>query len=205
MFLLIAAGVGVNPAAAAPPAESRLFELREYQAAPGKLAALHDRFRDHTLALHEKHGITNVACFTVAEPGDERVYVLIAYPDAEARRRAWEGVVTDPEWHRVRRTTEAEGRLVERIREYPLVPAADCKAGLCKITAGTKVFEFRTKPTAAGDEVVGSWTTPDGNATVRLVARESQPNPTTRVAAYRPEPLGIPSSALVPTSYSPLR
>ena len=49
-------------ATAAPAADKddRLYELRVYWAAPGKLDALHARFRDHTLKLFEKHGMANV-------------------------------------------------------------------------------------------------------------------------------------------------
>ena len=39
---------------------SRSFELRTYTTEAGKLAALHARFRDHTTALFEQHGMTNI-------------------------------------------------------------------------------------------------------------------------------------------------
>ena len=41
--------------------DTRVFELRIYHAAPGKMTALHARFRDHTAGLFKKHGITNIA------------------------------------------------------------------------------------------------------------------------------------------------
>lgn len=34
-----------------PAAEARVFELRTYYAEPGKMKALHARFRDHTCKL----------------------------------------------------------------------------------------------------------------------------------------------------------
>ena len=43
------------------PETEAVFELRIYQAAPGKLEKLDARFRDHTSKLFEKHGIRNVA------------------------------------------------------------------------------------------------------------------------------------------------
>src|SRR4051812_45802520 len=43
-----------------PAADTRVFEMRTYYAAPGKLDALNARFRDHTTKLFEKHGMTNV-------------------------------------------------------------------------------------------------------------------------------------------------
>ena len=81
-------GRSVDPptAFAAEPAAARLYELRIYTAAPGKLDALHARFRDDTLRLFEKHGIRNVGYWTGADEGRrERLYYLVAYPDRQAR------------------------------------------------------------------------------------------------------------------------
>ena len=44
-------------------ADSQTFELRTYTTEPGKLDALHARFRDHTTELFEQHGMTNVGYF----------------------------------------------------------------------------------------------------------------------------------------------
>ena len=38
-----------------------VFELRTYTAPDGKLGELHARFRNHTLRIFEKHGMTNVS------------------------------------------------------------------------------------------------------------------------------------------------
>src|SRR6266571_7486094 len=45
-------------------AKNRYFELRTYSANEGKLDALHARFRDHTMKLFEKHGMTNISYWT---------------------------------------------------------------------------------------------------------------------------------------------
>jgi hypothetical protein len=63
---------------------NRLFELRTYHAAPGKLAALQARFANHTLGLFARHGLTVVG-FWVArdangQPGDDLVYLLASLP-----------------------------------------------------------------------------------------------------------------------------
>src|SRR5690349_13369461 len=41
-------------------ADSKVYEMRIYYAAEGKLDDLNARFRNHTLKLFEKHGIENV-------------------------------------------------------------------------------------------------------------------------------------------------
>ena len=85
--------------AAAAESDTRLYEMRVYWAAPGKLDALHARFRDHTTKLFEKHGMTNVGYFVPVGDNPERklVYVL-AYPDRKARDASWAAFVNDPEW-----------------------------------------------------------------------------------------------------------
>ena len=40
--------------------DERVFEMRTYTATKGNLDGLNGRFRDHTLKLFEKYGMTNV-------------------------------------------------------------------------------------------------------------------------------------------------
>src|SRR5437870_9710035 len=45
-------------------AKTRFFEMRTYIANPGKMQALHARFRDHTNKLFVKHGMELVGYWT---------------------------------------------------------------------------------------------------------------------------------------------
>jgi hypothetical protein len=45
---------------------NRVFELRTYIATPNNLAALNNRFRNHTIELFKKHGMNNVIYWSVA-------------------------------------------------------------------------------------------------------------------------------------------
>ena len=38
---------------------ARVYELRTYTAPDGKLEELHARFRNHTLRIFQKHGVSN--------------------------------------------------------------------------------------------------------------------------------------------------
>lgn len=51
----------------------RIFELRTYITPAQRLSHLNSRFRDHTVKLFEKHGITNLAYFTLG--ADEKTTV----------------------------------------------------------------------------------------------------------------------------------
>ena len=97
---------------------SRAFELRTYTAAPGKLDALHSRFRDHTNALFAKHGMTIVGFWVPSDKdkgADNTLVYLLAYPDRAAREKAWEAFRKDPEWIKARDASEAAGKLVDKI------------------------------------------------------------------------------------------
>ena len=61
------AALGLKPALAqAKNYGQGVFELRTYTTEPGRLEALNARFRDHTLKLFEKHGMTNVSYWNLA-------------------------------------------------------------------------------------------------------------------------------------------
>jgi len=97
---------------------SRTFELRTYTAAPGKLEALHARFRDHTNALFLKHGMTIVGFWVPSDKdkgGDNTLVYLLAYPDRAAREKSWEEFRKDPAWIAARDASEANGKLVEKV------------------------------------------------------------------------------------------
>lgn len=98
--------------------QKAVYELRIYTPAPGKLAALNARFREHTLALFEKHGMRNVAYWneqpTGAAPEGRVVYVL-AYPSRAARDAAWQAFGADPAWRAVAAASEAGGKLVAKV------------------------------------------------------------------------------------------
>jgi hypothetical protein len=108
----------------AVPENSRVFEMRTYTAAPGKLQALHARFRDHTLRLFEKHGMKNVIYLSPVDEklaGDTLVY-LISHASREAADKSWEAFRADPEWHAARDESEKGGKLVSKVDAQYFTP-----------------------------------------------------------------------------------
>ena len=100
--------------------DSRVFEQRTYYAAPGKLEDLQARFRDHTVKLFEKHGMTNVGYWVpvdekTGEPSGNTLVYLLAYPSLEARTKSWDAFRADPEWNTVRTESEKNGKLVDKV------------------------------------------------------------------------------------------
>jgi hypothetical protein len=103
----------------------RVFELRTYKAAPGKLADLDARFRDHTVALFAKHGMTNLGYFhpTDADKGaaDTLIYFL-AHNSREAAAKSWQGFRDDPAWNKARTESEKAGKLTAKVESVYLTP-----------------------------------------------------------------------------------
>lgn len=93
---------------------NRVFEMRTYHTHPGKLEALHKRFREHTNALFVKHGMTLVG-YWVPEDQEETLVYLLAYPSKEAREKAWEGFMNDPAWKEAFAESRTDGPLVKKV------------------------------------------------------------------------------------------
>lgn len=111
--LLFLATALMLPASAA----SRVFELRTYTAAEGKLPELSARFRDHTTRIFKKHNMEVVGYWIPQDPEKSKntfVYIL-AFPSREAADKAWADFQADPEWKKVAAESEANGKLVLKV------------------------------------------------------------------------------------------
>jgi hypothetical protein len=94
---------------AATGAEPRVFELRTYTATPGKLDDLNSRFRDHTVKLFEKHGMTNFGYWTPMDKdkGAESTLVyILAHKSKEAAAASFKAFAQDPAWVAARKASE---------------------------------------------------------------------------------------------------
>jgi hypothetical protein len=95
----------------------RVYELRTYTASEGKLADLQARFRNHTVKLFEKHGMTNVGYFVPQDAPlaqNTLIYVL-SHKDREAAKQSWAEFQKDPEWVKARTASEVNGRLTAQV------------------------------------------------------------------------------------------
>jgi hypothetical protein len=107
---------------------SRVFEIRTYTAAEGKLDALKARFRDHTIKVFNKYGMVSIGYWTPLDgqttmPANTLVYIL-AHPSREAAAKAWASFGADPEWVKAKADSEAGGRLTTKV-ESVFVNATD--------------------------------------------------------------------------------
>jgi hypothetical protein len=101
-----------------------VFELRTYTCNEGKLPDLLKRFREHTVAIFNRHHMTSVAYWVPQDAprsGDTLIYIL-AHPSREAAKANWAAFNTDPEWQKVRTESEANGKIVNHVDSVFMSP-----------------------------------------------------------------------------------
>ena len=91
-----------------------LFELRTYRAAPGKVEDLLARFRDHTVALFAKHGMTQLGYWLPTEKKDgagEMLTYILVHRSKESAEASFKAFRADPQWIQAKAASEVNGPL----------------------------------------------------------------------------------------------
>ena len=148
-FLLWILTMGAFLTTSASAEDTRLFELRIYHAAPGKLDELNARFREYTSALFEKHGMENLGYWVPLDNKDNKLVYILAYASREAREASWKAFMADPDWQKAHKESEANGKLVNKMDSI-FMKAADYSPVIKPSKAEPRVFELRTYTTHEG-------------------------------------------------------
>ncbi|HZZ82884.1 MAG TPA: NIPSNAP family protein [Gemmataceae bacterium] len=104
--------------------ETRVFEMRTYYANPGKMEALHARFRNHTNKLFVKHGMQLVGYWSPIDKKEAEVKLIyiLAYPSKEAAKKSWDAFRADPDWIKAKDESEKDGVLVKKVDSVYMNP-----------------------------------------------------------------------------------
>ena len=96
---------------------SRVFELRVYHTFPGRLPALQTRFREHTIDIFKRHGITSIAYWVPedAPQKDNTLIYIISHESRAAAEANWKAFRDDPEWQKVSKASEENGKIVNHV------------------------------------------------------------------------------------------
>jgi hypothetical protein len=148
LFASACAGMSGSMSQPAGP-DVGLYELRTYTTNPGKMDALDARFREHTISLFRRHGMTPIAFFHVYTPAgaaiDNRLVYVMGYKDRAARDLAWKEFAEDPEWQQVYKASEANGAILVKPPESIFLNAADYAPKLnLEPSVAPRHFELRT-------------------------------------------------------------
>jgi len=147
--LLLAACLPASEGRAAE-GDGKVYEMRIYTAAEGKLDALNARFRDHTLKLFDKHGITNVGYFVPVDNKENKLIYLLSYPSREAREKSWKAFGADPDWQKVYKESQKDGKLVANV-EHRFLVTTDYSPAVKTGKDGDRVFELRVYTASPGN------------------------------------------------------
>ena len=103
---------------------NKVFELRTYTTAEGKLPNLLARFRDHTMTIFKRHGMTNVGYWVPQDsPNSQNTLIyLLEHSSRQVAQESWAGFRADPEWLRVMTESEATGSIVSNIESVFIEP-----------------------------------------------------------------------------------
>ena len=125
LFLAAAMAASITIPPAGAQEHGRVFELRTYTCYEGKLPDLLARFRNHTTRIFEKHGMTNIAYWVPQDsPASQNTLIyVIAHASRDAAKKNWEEFRNDPEWQKVQKDSEANGKIVSKVESVFLDPA----------------------------------------------------------------------------------
>ena len=100
-----------------------IYELLTYDSAPGRMQDLHNRFKNYTVKIFNKHGFKPIGFFTSEIGGfsNQLIYVL-AFESLAHREKCWECFRSDTEWLKIKEKSESEGSLIIRTHNIILNP-----------------------------------------------------------------------------------
>ncbi|HAV60967.1 MAG TPA: NIPSNAP family protein [Verrucomicrobiales bacterium] len=87
----------------------RTFELRTYTTTDGNLGRLDARFRDHTIKLFSKHGMSHFGYWHLTadqKDADKTLVYLLEHKSKEAAAESFGGFRNDPAWKEAREASE---------------------------------------------------------------------------------------------------
>lgn len=92
-----------------------LYELRIYEATPGKMKALVDRFVNVTMGMFEKHGIKATLFLEPVIGTNNQLIYLVEWENMAEREQKWDAFQSDPKWIAARAESEKDGPLTQRV------------------------------------------------------------------------------------------
>lgn len=129
-----------------------VLEFRIYTCEPGKLDALNERFRNHTMRLFEKHGMKNVAYWVATEGPTEgnTLYYILRHASRDAAKASWDAFRNDLEWKAVAKASEEKhGKILAKAPEVIFMTETDYSPATEKARQD-KTYELRIYTAAEG-------------------------------------------------------
>ena len=107
--------------------DTAVYELRTYNTHPGKLDALHARFRDHTIAIFDRMGMESVGYWIPEGTPNTLIYIL-RHDSRDSARKSWKDFLADPAWVAAYQASTVNGPLLSRAPESVFMTATPYSA-----------------------------------------------------------------------------
>jgi len=122
--LAFSAGMIFQSQSAVSAQSQKVYELRTYTTAPGRLPALLNRFGGGEIDLFIKHGMTSVGYWV---PDDEELSAntmvyIVAHDNRAAAAASWSAFGADPAWQKMATESRADGPIVTGVENQFLDP-----------------------------------------------------------------------------------
>ena len=103
---------------------NRVYELRMYHTFPNRLTPLVTRFRNGEVKVFEQNHMKFMGAWVPQDaPNHENLFIyLLAHENREAAKKNWAGFGADPDWKTIRDTSEADGKIVEKVESTFMDP-----------------------------------------------------------------------------------
>ncbi len=103
---------------------NRVYELRMYHTFPNRLTPLVTRFRNGEVKVFEQNHMKFMGGWVPQDaPNHENLFIyLLAHENREAAKKNWAGFGADPDWKTIRDTSEADGKIVEKVESTFMDP-----------------------------------------------------------------------------------
>ena len=114
----------LTPYSPEPKISSNIQELRIYDAVPGKMAALHERFANHTTGFFKKYEMDVIGYWTDEIGTSNRLTYMLGYESLADREKSWRAFAADPDWQKAVAESHRDGVLVAQSHNTILRPTS---------------------------------------------------------------------------------
>jgi hypothetical protein len=103
---------------------NRVYELRMYHTFPNRLTPLVTRFRNGEVRVFEQNHMKFMGAWVPQDsPNHENLFIyLLAHENRDAAKKNWAGFGADPDWKTIRDTSEADGKIVDKVESTFMDP-----------------------------------------------------------------------------------
>jgi hypothetical protein len=103
---------------------NRVYELRMYHTFPNRLTPLVTRFRNGEVKVFEQNHMKFMGAWVPQDaPNHENLFIyLLAHENRDAAKKNWADFGADPEWKTIQKTSEADGKIVEKVESTFMDP-----------------------------------------------------------------------------------